>query len=150
MFAYGPRFPLKGLALVAIGFLLANAISGGGSGAFLAGLLFVPLLILKMMFIIFLVSTVFRFAAGGHHHRDHYHRYQGRGRHGRRSHRGPWADHHQRTGSDDGAQWWYKGRSMQPSSEPVDPERLEWEEHLREARREVDDLDGPYVNEPPA
>jgi len=133
------RFPLRGLALIALGFLLASALSGGGAavGAATGFLLFLPLLALKLLFLFFLFGAVLSFAGGGwgrgpwHHRRPYGGRRRGYGR-----------------GGDDGARWWYKGQPMSPSAPARNPEEQEWEETLRQARREVDDLDAPYRADP--
>jgi len=134
MFGFAPRFPLRGLALVAIGFVLASALIGGGPGAGVAtGLgvvLLLPFLALKLLFVLFLFGALFRFAGGGW-------------RPGPRSGRGfggPW-----QRGWDDRA---HSSDEPYPWERPSqhranDPERQQWEENLRQARAEVEGLDRP-------
>lgn len=114
---FGPfrRFPLRGLALVAIGFLLAGALAGGSpaSGAAAGfGLLFaLPLLMFKMFFLFFIFGSFFRFAGGGR-------------------------------GWDRGAYDRNSGRSTeQPRDVEAEQDRRSWEESLRQAREEVQRLD---------
>lgn len=137
-----PHFPFKGLALVGLGVLLATVIGGAGTvGAVAAGLLFLPLLFLKFLFVFFMIGLFLRLAGHGHgggHGPWRRNRHQhGRDTRGRRS----WSSE---TGPDE-AVWRYRGR---PMSGPMPPapsaEQAEWEESLRQARREVDDLDAPY------
>lgn len=136
MFRSIRRFPLMGLALIGFGFLLATTLAGSGAsalGSVVGFAFFLPFLILKMLFVFFLFGMFFRFAGGGWG--------------GGRGAGGGWGRHrrHHRTEpSDDGTIWRYRGRPMRPASSTTNPESAEWEEHLRQARREVDDLDAPY------
>ncbi|MEM9612087.1 MAG: hypothetical protein AAGA59_04100 [Actinomycetota bacterium] len=161
MFGSAPRFPFRGLLLIGLGFLLASMIGGGATvGGVVSAVLFLPLLILKVMFFLVLFSLFFRlvgaFAGGGGRHRGHYgpwgHRRRGDGESDDRGDR--WAGHGHRGrrggqrrdgASTDPGYWSYRGRPM-PGPTPPAPSRddTEWEESLRQARREVDDLDAPY------
>lgn len=147
MFGSAPRFPFRGLLLIGLGFLLASMLGGaaGTAGSIAAAILFIPLLILKVLFFLFLFSLFFRMAgafAGG-----------GRGPGGDR---GPWGPgrphgpggrrtHHGRRTTADPGHWSYKGRPMTDPTPPApSQEDAEWEESLRQARREVDDIDAPF------
>jgi len=101
------------LAAVAFGYVLA-----GGGGSVIGGLLFLPLLALKMMAMFFIFGMMFRFAGGG------------RGGVGQ-----PWAwsHRHGRTATTDSA--------GKPAEDPVqDESERDWEEALRAAKREIDKL----------
>lgn len=127
------RFPLMGLALFGLGFFLATALAGsvaGTIGSAIGFALFLPFLLLKMLLMFFLFGALLRFMGrgwgrypygGGHHHRG-----RDRGR------------------EDDRTEWRYRGRPIRPTPPARGQDDLEWEEHLRQARREVDDLDAPY------
>ncbi len=136
MFGFAPRFPLRGLALVAIGFVLASALIGGGPGAGVAtGLgvaLLLPFLALKLLFVLFLFGALFRFAGAGAGWRP--------GPRSGRGFGGPW-----QRGWDDRA---HSSDEPYPWERPSqhranDPERQQWEENLRQARAEVEGLDRP-------
>ena len=129
---FGPyrRFPFRGLALVALGFLLASVLAGGapaftGAAAGLGLVLLVPLFLFKMLFLFFLFGTFLRFAGGGRG----WERGPGWGppRHRHRRHEDP------PTGFDD--RW-------------SDREQQEWEESLRQAREELRDYDSPFPRPP--
>ncbi|MEL7157021.1 MAG: hypothetical protein AAFN30_10520 [Actinomycetota bacterium] len=141
MAGFHPRFPFRGLALIGLGVLLAMMIGGAGSaGGVVAGLLILPFLAMKLLFVFLLLGLVLRFVGpGGHRHRSRWVGHGG-GWDGRRRRHGG------RSSSDDGSVWRYQGRPMRPDPSPPAPgnEGSEWEESLRQARREVDDLDAPY------
>ena len=62
-----PGFPLRGLLLIALGFVLASAFAGGGSGL-LGGLgvvLLIPLFLFKMLFMFMLFGLLLRFIGPG-------------------------------------------------------------------------------------
>lgn len=130
------RFPLMGLALFGLGFLLAGALTGSATstlGSAVGFAFFLPFLILKVMFMFFLFGMLLRFA--------------GRGWGGGWSRRGPWPGHdgrRSRHSSGDETLWRYRGRPMRPTPPAPSQEQAEWQEHLRQARSEVDDLDAPY------
>lgn len=112
MFAFrrGPLPLLVPLGLaVAFGYLLA-----GGIGSAFGALLFLPFLIMKVVFMMLFFGFVFRMFA----HRADY----GSGHGGRRRHHGRDAD----TRSE-----------PRPESDPAD---RDWEEALRAAKREIDKL----------
>ena len=132
---FGPyrRFPFRGLALVALGFLLASAFAGSAASGAAAGfgLLFaLPLLMFKMFLMFMFFGALFRFAGGG----------WGRGR--------DWGHHH-------GPRYPHPGGPRPEKRDPVaESERRDWEESLRQAREEVRKFDtstfpprGPF--EPP-
>ena len=140
MFRTHRRSPIKGLLLIGLGFLAALAVTGGAAGSIASAVLFVPLLILKMLFFFFLISMVFKLMAP----RFTPFRFAGHG---------------MRAPSGDDIHWRYRGRPMPGPAAPrpasswastsapswaSSPERTEWEESLRAARAEVDDLDAPY------
>lgn len=109
MFAFRRgRLPILvplGLA-VAFGYLLA-----GGVGSVAGALLFLPFLIMKIVFTVLFFGFVFRMFA----HRSGYARH-----------------HHHRRGAD-------SGTDAETRPEP-DPEDRDWEEALRAAKREIDKL----------
>lgn len=116
MFAFRRgRLPfLIPLALaVAFGYLLA-----GGIGSVLGALLFLPFLIMKIVFMMLFFGFVFKLFAHrfgfAPHHRDHRH-------HG-------WSGRPERP------------ESRQASEPEPDPEDRDWEEALRAAKREIDKL----------
>lgn len=96
-------------AAVAFGYLLA-----GGVGSAIGALLFLPFLIMKVVFMMLFVGFVFRIFAHKVGHASAHGRHQW--------YHGPDTE----TGSDRGA-------------EP-DPEDRDWEEALRAAKREIDKL----------
>ncbi len=108
------------LIAVAFGYLLA-----GGVGSAVGALLVLPLLALKLLFMVMMFGMLFRFAAGGPWGRRWD---DGGSRHGP-----PWADHRPR-----------------PASRPTSGDEVEddvagdhdrdWEEALRAAKREIDKL----------
>lgn len=128
---FGPfrRFPFRGLALVALGFLLASVLAGGapaftGAAAGFGLLLLFPLFLFKMFFIFFVFGSLFRFAGGG----------WGRGR-------GPgWGPGHHHRSTED--------TSSPPRRRWDDEERGEWEESLRQAREELREYDNPFSAPP--
>ena len=161
---FGPyrRFPFRGLALVALGFLLASVLAGGGpalSGA-AAGvgfLLVIPLIMLKMLFMFFLFGVMLRFVGGGRgrgpwgpgpyggRHHDRWNRWSDQSReHGWGQGWGPgWGN---RWGSDGPG-------SRRPPSQPDDrwseQEQRDWEESLRLAKEELRDSERrTYPNRP--
>lgn len=141
MFRSIRRFPLLGLAVFGLGFLLATALAGSATstlGSAVGFAFFLPFLILKVMFMFFLFGMLLRFAGRG---------WGGGWSRGAWSQGGPRQGHGGRPGrhgSDDETQWRYRGRPMRPTPPAPSPEQAEWKEHLRQARREVDDLDAPY------
>jgi hypothetical protein len=103
----GFPFVIPLLAAVALGYLLA-----GGLGSVIGALLFLPLLIMKVLFVMFVFGVLLRFAGGGRHwghHRAGYNR-------------------HRSTKSTD-----------EPETDEPEEER-DWEEALRAAKREIDKL----------
>ncbi|MGI9611411.1 MAG: hypothetical protein ACR2QO_00765 [Acidimicrobiales bacterium] len=152
MFGFRRFFPLRAILLVALGFLLASAFAGGAGSAFaFAG--FLVFGVIKLLFMLFLFGMLFRVIGGSFGPRGPWGgpmRDRGRGwdglRHRHRHGRSTADSGRDRAGSD-GSMWWYKGEPIDPPSAtdgPADPEQQEWEEHLRQARKEVDDLDTPY------
>ena len=138
---FGPtrRFPfIRGLALVALGFLLASALAGGGSAASGAaagfGLaLLIPLFLVKMLFLFMLFGAMLRFAGAGGRHRGP----DGWGR-------GPWHDRRPgTTGGDDRYPW-----ERDDSTADHERDRRDWEESLRRAREELRDHDAPSPRPP--
>ncbi len=155
-----PRQLLRPLALVALGFLLAAMITGNGGGV-IGAILFLPFLILKMLFFFLLIGFLMKVAFGG---RGPWSRGPRRspwrgGPWGPRgwAHgpRGRWDDRDERSGDrwgtepprrDDGSRWWYRDQPMSAPRPPAprpstEPEQRDWEESLRRARAEVDDID---------
>jgi hypothetical protein len=129
MFRSVRRFPFGGLALVALGFFLASLLGGGAAAGGLGiGLLFLPFLLLKMFFIFLLFGAFFRFVGMGSHWR---------GGSGWRP--GPW---HERGHGVHRSEEFYPWERTQQDRE-ADADRRQWEQSLREARAEVDDLDAP-------
>ena len=132
MFRSARRFPFYGLILFGLGFFVASALAGSGAGSvvgFGLSLLFLPILLFKLFLLFFLFSAAMRFFAGRHR--------GGKGgeRHGWHHH-GAWREQ---------AQWRYRGGPYPPAPSTSSEER-EWDEHMRQARREVDDLDTPYAD----
>lgn len=128
---FGPfrRFPMRGLALVAIGFLLASVLAGGapvfsGAAAGLGLALLFPLFLFKMFFLFFIFGSVLRFAGGG--------RGWGPGPHW--GHGGPG----HRSG----------GPSSEPDRERSDTDQRDWEESLRRAWEELREHDSPFSPPP--
>lgn len=122
------RFPLfiPLLIAVAFGYMLA-----GGVGSAVGALLFLPLLILKIVFMFFLFGLLFRFAGGGPWGRR-WNEWEGH-------HGPPWADRAQ----------WADRRHRAGSASPADAQAADdvdsedakdWEEALRAAKREIDKL----------
>lgn len=116
---FGPyrRFPFRGLALVALGFLLASVLAGGapafsGAAAGVGLLLLIPLIMFKMMFMFFIFGAMLRFVGGG----------RGRGPWGP----GPYGPGHRRPPS-------------QPDDRWSEQEQRDWEESLRLAKQELRD-----------
>lgn len=105
------------LVAVALGYALAS----GGVGAVAGAVLFLPLLILKMMFMLFMFSMFFRvvggFAGGGPWGRQWHH-------HGGRGSEAVGESSPRQTAEDEAAQ----------------EEERDWEEALRRAKREIDKL----------
>ncbi len=100
---------------VAFGYLLA-----GGIGSVVGALLFIPFLIMKVVFMMMFFGFVFKMFA---------HRMGHPGHHAHGPH--PWR---RRSGSGD------RSRSR-PDAEPEpEPEDRDWEEALRAAKREIDKL----------
>jgi hypothetical protein len=93
------------LIAVAFGYMLA-----GGVGSVVGALLFLPLLIMKVLFMLFLFGMLFRFAGGG-----------------------PWADRRDRTASRSTTEGGAGG-------DPGNQEGMDWEEAVRAAKREIDRL----------
>ena len=121
MFAFRRgRFPLLvPLALaVAFGYLLA-----GGIGSVLGALLFLPILIMKVVFMMFFFGFLFKMFAHRSGFAPHHDGRRGHGWHPGRGWGGP---SESRSGSDAG-----------PAAEPED---RDWEEALRAAKREIDKL----------
>ena len=113
---FGPRrrgVPFAGLLLFAGGFALAGLVSGAGSA--IGFLFFLPLLALKVMFMIFIFGTFMRFAGRGF---------------GRAGGWGgpPWGSREER-----------HRRPSAPPRAPTQDER-DWEQARREAKEEIDDL----------
>lgn len=108
------RFPIMGLALFAGGFWMASILirsGGAAAGAGAAGfVLLLPFLLLKLLFVFLLFGGLMRWASGG------------------------WGDRGR-------AGWGGPGRydRIVPTPPPSAAEQ-EWEENLRAARREVEDL----------
>ncbi len=137
------RFPFFGLILFGLGFLAASALAGTAS-SMIGFALFLPVLLFKVFLFVVFFSLLFRFLGRGRG--PGWDRGPGWGR------GGPWTrgsvgdsqphDWRCRMGREE-AQWRNKGRPYQPAP-PPSAEDGEWEEHLRQARREVDDLDAPY------
>ncbi len=132
---FGPfrRFPFRGLALVAIGFLLASALAGGapvfaGAAAGLGFVLLLPLLLFKMLFVFFLFGALLRFVGGRG-------RGWGPGWGPGRGPGGPWHRHGEESSSGRRDRWF-------------DEERRDWEESLRRAREEVREYDNPFSPPP--
>ncbi|MCP3992354.1 MAG: hypothetical protein GY724_25005 [Actinomycetia bacterium] len=134
------RFPFFGLILFGLGFFVASALAGTASS--IIGLaLYLPFLLLKVFLVVLVFSVFLRFLGRG--------RGRGQGWCGPRwgdsvEESRPYGWHHAMRR--EGAQWRNKGRPYQPPAPhpPRSAEEGEWEEHLRQARREVDDLDAPY------
>jgi hypothetical protein len=125
------RFPFRGLALVALGFLLASVLAGGtpafaGAAAGLGLALVIPVFLFKMVFMVVLLGSFLRFAGGG----------WGRGRH---PGRGPGGARY-RPGDES---------SSVGHDRSFDRERWEWEESLRRAREELREFDTPFSRPPP-
>lgn len=137
MFGYGRRFPWQGLALIGLGILLAS--TWGAVGSTVGFLLVLPLLILKFLFIMFLIGFGMRLLWGRGPRRGPW----GRGPVGRGPWGGRWTERNDRV--DDGSEWWYRGRPMAPPRpgpfQPQDPEVQDWEESLRQARHEVEEAE---------
>lgn len=135
-----PRRFVRGLALVALGFLLASMVSGSASGA-LAAIFFLPILLLKIAMFVFLVGLVLkvvtgRWGPGGGWPHERGRRWDQR-----------WSPRPPRAG--DGSRWWYRGEPMDTPRRsapepPVDRDRADWEESMQRARAEVEGLDRPY------
>jgi hypothetical protein len=135
---FGPYrgFPFRGLALIALGFLLASALAGGGSAAAgaAAGLaLLIPLLLFKMLAVFFLFGALLRFAGGSGWRR---------GRRPGWDRGGPWSARGDTFEGGDRSPWGRDDRSS------FDRERWEWEESLRQAREELRDYDTPFPPSP--
>jgi hypothetical protein len=117
-----PFIPL--LIAVAFGYMLA-----GGAGSAVGALLFLPLLVMKVLFMLFLFGMLFRFAGGGPWGR----RWSDRGGHHGPpwADRGRWTDHRDRTASttEGGA-----------GDDIDDGGGKDWEEAVRAAKREIDRL----------
>lgn len=127
------RFPLMGLALFGLGFFLASALAGSVAGALGSAIglaLFLPLLLLKMVFMLFIFGAILRFFGGDWGRRHSY----------RENRRRSW----DRAPRHDQTEWRYRGRPIRPTPPARGADDDEWQEHLRQARREVDDLDAPY------
>jgi hypothetical protein len=104
-------FPFSGLPLFAAGFILASLLGGFGAAA-VGALIFVPLLVLKFMFMFFVFGAFMRILGGGF------------ARVG--SHRSP----HHRRGS---------GRPGPSPRQPTQEEQ-DWARARQEARQEIEDL----------
>ncbi len=120
-------FPFRGLALVALGFVLAGVLAGNGPAAGLGFLVLVPLFLFKMFFVFLLFGTFLRLAGGG----------WGSGP--------PWGP-----GWGRGGPWGHRGRgsSTEDDDHSFDAERQEWEESLRQAREELREYDTPFSRPP--
>ncbi|MEM7340310.1 MAG: hypothetical protein AAF467_16755 [Actinomycetota bacterium] len=160
------RSPFGALLLVGLGFFLATVVAGSAVSAVagVLGFLFNVLIFFLVIKLLFFGFAMFGWGRRGRrgrgpwgrhrgwHHGERWSPERGRGR------RGEWygADDHERgrPGSppwsaprdrDDGAEWRYKGRPFRPTPpRPASSNDPEWEQHLEDARREVDDIDAPY------
>lgn len=118
-----PGFPLRGLFLVALGFLLASLLGGGGSGLVgVLGLVLLPLLLVKMVAMFMLFGFALRFIGP----RSASGRGWGPGPGGR----GGWGHHHGRPTDGPGTD--------RADASAQQRDRADWDESLRWARTEVD------------
>ncbi|MFW2381464.1 MAG: hypothetical protein ACN4GZ_06865 [Acidimicrobiales bacterium] len=106
-------FPFAGLPLFVAGFILATLI--GSAGSAMAVLLFVPLLMIKFMFAMFVIGAFMRLIGGGF----------ARGIGG--THRPYWQHQHSRH------------RTSETPRQPTQEER-DWAQARAEARQEIEDL----------
>lgn len=110
-------FPFGGLLLIAAGFALASVV--GNAGAAIGAVLFLPLLVLKLMFFFFIFRMMMGFFGG---------------RSGYPHHHGPRMGRHDR-------------RRDNAPVEPTQAEK-DWAKAQAEARQEIDDLFPDSVHTP--